>query len=132
MDVPFREIVGSLMWNANQSRADMPNAVRAIARFSHDSKPIHCKAAQKILEYLNASSDLWLTFRRDGDLGSVQLEFDMETHVDADYSHKAEDGRSVSGATVYCGGAMVSWFSRTQTCVTLSTAEAKHVAMADG
>ena len=52
VDVPFREIVGSLMWIANQTRPDIANAVRAIARFSHDPKPIHYKAAQKILKYL--------------------------------------------------------------------------------
>ena len=67
VDVPLREIVGSLMWIANQTRPDIANAVRAVARFSHDPKPIHYKAAQKILEYLNATSDLGLTFRRDSD-----------------------------------------------------------------
>ena len=87
--VAFLEIVESLMWIANQTRPDIANAVRAIARFSHDPKPIHCKAAQKILEYLNATSDLGLTFRRDDDLGSVHLEFDLEAYVDADYAHKA-------------------------------------------
>ena len=58
VDVPFREIVGSLMWIANQTRPDIANAVWAVARFSHDPKPVHYKAAQKILEYLNATSDL--------------------------------------------------------------------------
>ena len=131
VDVPFREIVGSLMWIANQTRPDIANAVRAIARFSHDPKPIHFKAAQKILEYLNATSDLRPTSRRNSDLGSVQLEFDLETYVEADYAHKAEDRRSVSGVAVSCG-ALVSWFSRTQNCVTFSTTKAEYVVMADG
>ena len=82
MDVPLRDIVGSLMWIANQTGPDIANAVRAIARFSHDPKPIHCKAAQKILEHLNATSDLGLTFRRDDDLGSAHLEFDVEAYAE--------------------------------------------------
>ena len=61
----------------------------------------------------------------------MQLEFDLETYVDANYAHKA-GRRSVSGVAVSCGGALVSWFSRTQKCVTLSTTEAEYVAMADG
>ena len=69
----------------------------------HDPKPIHYKATQKILEYLNATSDFVLTFRRDSDFESVQMEFDLETYVDADYAHKAEDRRSVSGVAVCCG-----------------------------
>ena len=52
--------------------------------------------------------------------------------MDADYAHKADDRRSVSVVAVCCGGTLVSWFSRTQKCVTLSTTETEHVAMTDG
>ena len=45
---------------------------------------------------------------------SVQMEFDLETYVDADYAHKAEDRLSIAGVAVCCGGTTVSWFSRTQ------------------
>ena len=132
VDVPFREIVGSLMWISNQTRPDIANAVRAVARFSHEPKPTHYKAALKILEYLNATSDLGLVFKKSSNLECIQLEFDLDTYVDADYAHKAEDRRSVSGAAICCGGTLVSWFSWTQKCVTLSTTEAEYVAMTDG
>ena len=132
VDANFREIVGSLMWIANQTRPDISSAVRAIARFSHNPKEVHVKAARKVLEYLSATAHLGLTFRKESKLGEVQLEYDLETYVDADYAHKAEDRRSVSGVAVCCGGTLVSWFSRTQKCVTLSTTEAEYVAMADG
>ena len=56
VNVPFREIVGRLMWIVNQTRPDIANAVRAITWFSHDPNPIHYKAAQKMLEYLNPTS----------------------------------------------------------------------------
>ena len=62
---------------------------------------------------MNATLDLGRRFKRDSGLDSVQLEFDLETYVDADYARKAEDRRSVSGVAVSCGGALVSWFSRT-------------------
>ena len=87
VDVSFREIVGSLTWIANQTRPDIDNAVRAIARFSHDPKSLRYEVAPKILEYQNVTSDLGLTFRRDNYLGSVQMKFDLETYVDADYAH---------------------------------------------
>ena len=60
------------------------------------------------------------------------MEYDLETYVDADYAHRADDRRSVSGVAVRCGGTLVSRFSRTQKCVTLSTTEAECVAIADG
>ena len=55
----------------------------------------------------------------------------MQVFADADYASTAADRRSVSGGLVMCGGARVSWFSRTQKCVTLSTTEAEYVALAD-
>ena len=60
------------------------------------------------------------------------MEFDLETYVYADYAHKAEDRRSVSGVAVCRGGTLASWFYRTQKCITLSTTEAEYVAIADG
>ena len=59
-DVPFREVVGSLMWIANQTRPDISNAVRAVARHSHEPKKSHWKAAQKILNYLLETAHLVL------------------------------------------------------------------------
>lgn len=55
----------------------------------------------------------------------------MQVFVDADYASKANDRRSVSEGLMMCGGGYISWFLRTQKCVTLSTTEAEYVAMAD-
>ncbi|CAB1099934.1 unnamed protein product [Ectocarpus sp. CCAP 1310/34] len=44
---------------------------------------------------------------------------------------QARQQTSVSGGIVMCGGGAVSWFSRTQKCVTLSTTEAEYVARGD-
>lgn len=109
-DVPFREMVGSLMWIANQTRSEISNAIPAIARFSHDPKKVYVKAATKILEYLIATAYLGITFSRDSDLEDAELRYGLETYVDEDYANKAENRRSVSGGAVYYGGSLVSWF----------------------
>ena len=44
-DWPFREVVGSLMWLANQTRPDISDAVRAVARYCHAPKLVHWQAA---------------------------------------------------------------------------------------
>ena len=98
----------------------------------HDPKEAHVKVARKIFEYMSATAHLGLTFRRDSKLEKAQLEYDLEKYVNAVYAHKAEARRSVSGMAVRCGGTIVSWFSWTQECVTLSTTEAEYVTMADG
>ncbi|CAB1120479.1 unnamed protein product [Ectocarpus sp. CCAP 1310/34] len=125
-DVPFRELVGSLMWLATQTRPDIANAVRAVARYCASPKMVHWKAALGILGYVRRTSWMGITFER-----GVVTGMSMQVFVDADYASKATDRRSVSGGLVMCGGGCVTWFSRTQKCVTLSTTEAEYVAIAD-
>ncbi|CAB1113542.1 unnamed protein product [Ectocarpus sp. CCAP 1310/34] len=126
-DVPFRDVVGSLMWIANQTRPDISNAVRAVARHSHEPNKSHWKAAQKILNYLLETAHLTLKYKQDTmvDVGTL-------VYVDADFASEATDRRSDSGALVLVADCLVAWISRTQKCVTLSTTEAEYVAMGDG
>ena len=126
-DVPFREVVGNLMWIASLTRPDVSIAVRAVARHSHDPKRSHWKAAQKILNYLLETAHLTLKFKQDSsvDVGTL-------AHVDADFASKATDRRTVSGAMVFVAAMLVVWISRTQKCVSQSTSEAEHLAMGDG
>ena len=122
---PFRELVGSLMWLSNQTRPDISNAVRSVARYAHAPKLKHWKAARGILEYLNASSSYGVTFQRGSGL-------EMVVYADAAYAPKETKRKSVSGGAVMCGGAAIQWISRTQKCTTLSSSEAEYVAMAEG
>ena len=124
-DWPYREAVGSLMWLSTMTRPDISNAVRAVARHSHNPTERHWKAVLKIMEYLHGTRFLGLTFVRGSGL-------DLNAYSDADYADKANDRRSVSGTVITLGGAAVSWASSTQRCVTLSTAEAEYVALGEG
>ena len=117
---PFREIVGSLMSLSISTRADIANAVRAVARYCTASRAIHWKAALGILEYILGTSEHSITFQR-GNFSGISL----EVFADADYASKATDRRSVSGGLIMWGGASVCWFYRTQKCATLSTSEAE-------
>ena len=44
-NLPFRELVGNLMWLSMSLRPDIANAVRAVARFCTAPRAIHWKAA---------------------------------------------------------------------------------------
>ena len=80
-----------------------------------------------ILGYVRRTSGLGITFQR-GTVGGLSL----QAFADAHYASVAADRRPVSGVLAMCGGASVSWFSRTQKCVTLSSTEgAEYVALAD-
>ena len=108
-------------------KARHSNAVRAVARHSHEPKKSHWKAAQKILNYLLETAHLTFKFKQDS---SVDLVGTL-VYVDADFASKATDRRSVSGAMVFVAKMLVVWVSRTQKCVSQSTSEAEYLAMGD-
>ena len=124
---PFRSLVGHLMWLANQTRPDILNATRAVARYSHAPKSVHWRAALHILMYVRFTVGLGITYQRGTENGVA-----LEVYVDSDFASKATGRRSVTGAIVMCAGACVSFISRTQKSVTLSSCEAEYVAMGEG
>ena len=127
VEEPFRSLVGHLMGLANQTRPDILNAVRAVARYLHAPKRLHWQAAMHVLMYVRFTSSFGITFQT-GMVGGDR----MEHFVDSDFASKATDRRSVSGAVVMFAGACVMYLCRTQKSVALSSMEAEYVAMADG
>ena len=126
--MPFLEVVRSLvMWIASQTRPDNSNAVRAMARHFHEPKRSHWKAAQKILNYLLETAHLTLKFKQDSLVYVGTL-----VYVDADFTSRATDRRSVSGAMALVAARLVVWIARTQKCVSHSILEAEYLAMGDG
>ena len=117
--------MGSLMWLSATTRLGISNAVHAMARHSHNPTERHWKAGLKIMSYLHGTRFMRLTFVRGSGL-------DLTAYGDADYADNSNDRRSVSGSVITLGGAAVSWASSTRRRVTLSTAEAEHVALGEG
>ena len=100
------------MWLAHQTRPDIANAVRAVARYTNSPRVIHWKTAVGILEYVLFTSDFGITFQR----GSV---LELVAYADADYASNATDRRSVSGgaqehACAGFRGFKSAWCSRPQ------------------
>ena len=122
----FRELIGSLMWIALLSRPDIVNAVSSVARCCNAPNMIHWKATLSILGYAVRTTSFGIAFQRRTVEG-----FHLVSFADADYASMATDRRSVSGGVVMCAWGGVSWYSKTQKCVTLSTTEAEYVAMSD-
>ena len=105
VEEPFRSLVGHLIWLANQTRPDILNAVRAVARYSHSPKLVHRKVALHVLQYIKLTSGHGITFQRG--MGSG---VDLELYVDSDFASRDTNRRSVSGGIVMCAGACVSFF----------------------
>ena len=77
----FRSLVGHLMRLANETRPDIVNAVRAVARYSHAPKRLRWQAAMYVLMYARFPSSFGITFQREMVGGDR-----MELFVDSDFA----------------------------------------------
>jgi transposase InsO family protein len=118
-NVPYREAVGSLMYAAMGTRPDIAFATSTVAQFSDNPGWVHWEAVKKIFRYLLGTKKLELVYggERRGLVG----------YVDADGASQ-EHRRAISGYVFMVDGGAVSWSSKKQELVTLSTTEAEYVA----
>jgi hypothetical protein len=120
--VPYLSAVGALMYLAVTTRPDITNAVSILARFNSNPGPTHWKAVKHLFRYLKGTMDFKLVYRPSD---SPEL---FTTYSDADHGGSVDDGRSTGGYLVKVGTGAVSWSSKLQPIVTLSTTEAEYIA----
>ncbi|XP_042983357.1 uncharacterized protein LOC122312768, partial [Carya illinoinensis] len=116
----YRGMIGSLLY-LTASRPDIMFSVCLCARFQSSPKESHLIAVKRILRYLSGTINLGLWYPK-------YTSFDLISYTDADYAGCKIDRKSTSGACHFLGHALVSWFSKKQNSVALSTAEAEYVA----
>ena len=98
---------------------DIAFAVSTVAQFNNAPGEPHWEAIKQIYRYLSGTKSFALTF------GGVEK--GLEGYTDADRASQ-EHHRAISGYAYLLDGGAVSWASRKQELVTLSTAEAEYVA----
>ena len=119
--IPYRQAVGSLMYLMVSTRPDLAAAVGIVSRFGENPCPNHWRAVKWIIQYLRNTKNLGLTFRRQG---SVSL----TGYCDSNHNGCVDTSRSTTGYIMKLGGAGVSWCSRRQKTVALSSCEAEYMA----
>jgi hypothetical protein len=118
----YRSMIGSLLYLC-ASRPDIMLSVCMCARFQSDPRECHLVAVKRILRYLVATPCFGIWYPK----GSS---FDLIGYSDSDYAGCKVDRKSTSGTCQFLGWSLVSWSSKKQTSVALSTAEAEYVAAA--
>jgi Reverse transcriptase (RNA-dependent DNA polymerase) len=121
--VPYLQAVGALMYLATATRPDIAYTVGVLARFNKNPGMTHWKAVKHLFRYLKGTLDLKLTYAPDPT--SIDL---FISYTDADHGGNPDNGRSTSGYVVKMGTGAISWSSKLQSIVALSTTEAEYVA----
>jgi hypothetical protein len=97
-------------------------AVGVCARYQAEPKMSHLTQVKRILKYINGTSDY-------GILYSHSENSKLIGYCDADWAGSADHRKSTSGDCFFLGNNLVSWFSKKQNYVALSTAEAEYIAV---
>ena len=127
----YASIIGMLMYLANNSRPDIAFAVNQCARFTHDPREPHTVAVKKIIRYLQGTKDKGLFM-------TTTVEPKVDCYADADFAgayRKDADlqdpttAKSRTGYIIYVHGVPVTWGSRLQTEIALSSVEAEYVCL---
>lgn len=121
--LPYRELIGGLTYLSVTTRPDIAYSISMLGQFNNCYGFEHWKAAKRVLRYLEGTSSIGITYKKD--LKPIQ------GFIDADWGGCIEDRRSYSVYIFTFGGGPISWDSRKQRTVALSTTEAKYIAMTE-
>ncbi|WVZ89406.1 hypothetical protein U9M48_035819, partial [Paspalum notatum var. saurae] len=118
----FRGMIGSLLY-LTATRPNIQFAVCLCARYQASPRTSHRQALKRIFRYLKFTTELGLWYSSGSSLS-------LRGFSDADHAGCWIDRKSTSGTCQLLGTSLVSWFSRKQASVALSTTEAEYVAAA--
>ncbi|WJZ84569.1 hypothetical protein VitviT2T_004169 [Vitis vinifera] len=121
--VLYASVVGSLMYVMVCTRPNIAYAVGVVSRILSNPGRLHWEAVKWIMRYLRGTAKLKLTF------GSGKLV--LVGYTDSDMAGDVNNRKSTSGYLMTFSGGVVSWQSRLQKCVALSTIEAEYIAVAE-
>jgi hypothetical protein len=130
-ELPYREAIGSLLWLSMGTRPDITYAVSQVAKFNSEPGPQHWKAVKRIFQYLQQSTELGIMFRRcqNNITATNYININSPTgYVDADHARDIDSRRSVTGYIFLLANGPVSWSSKQQASVALSSMEAEYMA----
>ncbi|GKD70219.1 retrovirus-related pol polyprotein from transposon TNT 1-94 [Tanacetum coccineum] len=104
------------------SRVPYASAVGVVSRYMAEPGREHWEAVKRILRYIKGTSDVALCF---GDSDLI-----VTGYVDSDYAGDLDGSKSTTGYVFTLSGGTVSWVSKLQSVVAMSTTEAEYVAAA--
>jgi hypothetical protein len=130
-NIPYREAIGSLLWLSMGTRPDITYAVSQVAKFNSDPGPQHWKAVKRIFQYVQQTVGYSIQFKSCSDKTAITRFINMDAikgYVDADHARDPDSRRSVTGYLFLLADGPVSWNSKQQSSVALSSMEAEYMA----
>jgi len=117
----YQSAVGSLMYAMLGSRPDLAYAVGTVSQFNHAPGAEHWIAVKRIFRYLVGTKRMSLQY-------GTKTQNGTGGYSDADWG-SGHDRKSIGGFVFLLNGGAISWASKKQTSIALSTTEAEYMGM---
>ncbi|XP_055823367.1 uncharacterized mitochondrial protein AtMg00810-like [Solanum dulcamara] len=114
----YRHLVGKLNF-LTHTRPDLSYAILCLSQYMQQHCLSHFSAAQRVLRYLREDPG-------QGILLSSTPSYDLLAFCDVDWAFCKDSRRSVCGFFITLGGAPISWKSKKQMSISLSSVEAEY------
>ena len=115
--MPYIQAIGSVLWSVVVS--DAAYAMGVMSQFMQNLGPAHWEGLKQIINYLRSMKDLWLTF-------GGHKETMVEGFCDVDWASQ-KHRHSISGFSFHFGVRAISWSSKKQGVVLLSSTEVEYI-----
>jgi len=125
----YQAVVGSLMYAALATRPDISYAVAALSRYNSRPFTSHMTAAKRVLQYLKSTADFRLHFNGIG-IG-IDIGNSLVGYSDSDWANDSADRKSQGGHVFLASNGAISWQSRKQSLIAMSTLEAEFIACSE-
>ena len=118
----YRSMIGSLLY-ITASRPDIMHAVGMVGRFQDAPKQSYLLAMKCIFKYLKGTMSYGLSYPRNQNIQLI-------SYSDADWANCVDERKSTSGGAFFLGESLVSWLSKKQSSISLSTTKVEYIAAA--
>ena len=119
----FQHIVGKLFYASNNVRPDLTTSVSMISSYVSNPTKLHWLALKRVLRYVKGSLDDGIV------LGGNTPTPVLVGYADSDYAGCLDTRRSRTGYTFHLGEGCITWQSKKQATVALSTSEAEFLSL---
>jgi len=125
----YRSAVGTLLYLLKYSRPCLANPLRELSKALDGASQGTFKELKRVIKFVLDTADYGLKIQPDPEQEGKKWR--MTVFSDSDYAGDAETRISVTGFCVFLMGVPISWKSRAQRSVTLSSSEAEFVALSE-
>ena len=125
----YQSGVGMLLYLVKHSRPDIANATRELSKVMDEPTPAAMKELKRVMKYVIDTKNYGL--KMSPKMMNADGNMEVVLFSDSDWAGDKETRMSVTGYCVFLQGCPISWKSKGQTSVTLSSSEAELMALSE-